>query len=121
MRKLHLIFVAIGLLFSVGNVGAQSTPPDQILVNGKVVTVDDAFSIAEAIAVRGNRIVAVGSNAEIRRLAGSGTKVVDVSGKTVISGLMTTTFTCDDGDPLARSRIISRAFRREVTPSNRTS
>ena len=88
MRKLHLIFVAIGLLFSVGNIGAQSAPPDQILVNGKVVTVDDTFSIAEAIAVRGNRIVAVGSNAEIRRLAGSGTKVVDVGGKTVIPGLI---------------------------------
>ena len=88
MWKLHLIFFAIGLLFSVGNVGAQSAPPDQILVNGKVVTVDDTFSIAEAIAVRGNRIVAVGSNAEIRRLAGSGTKVVDVGGKTVIPGLI---------------------------------
>ena len=63
---------------------------DLILHNGKVVTVDADFSIAEAVAVQGDRIVAVGSNADVQALAGAGTRQVDLQGKTVIPGLMDT-------------------------------
>ncbi len=61
--------------------------PDAIYYQGKVVTVDDAFSIKEAFAVKDERFVAVGSNAEIRALAGKNTRQVDLRGATVIPGL----------------------------------
>ncbi len=61
---------------------------DRIFVNGKVVTVDDEFSIAEAVAVRGDRIAAVGSNEEIRRLAKPATDVIDLDGAMMLPGLI---------------------------------
>ena len=65
-----------------------STPPDLILYNGKIVTVDGAFSIAQAVAIRGDRFVAVGTTDALRRTAGSATRQVDLGGRTVIPGLM---------------------------------
>jgi adenine deaminase len=47
----------------------QPAPADMILTNGKIITVDDQFSIAQAVAIRGDRIVAVGTNQNITRLA----------------------------------------------------
>src|SRR4051812_220409 len=67
---------------------AAAQQADTILVNGKIVTVDRASSVREALAIRGGRIVAVGTNAELRRLAGSTTRVVDLQGRTVIPGLI---------------------------------
>ena len=62
---------------------------DLVLVNGKIVTVDDRFTIAQAVAIKGERIVAVGSTADVRKLAASErTKVIDLSGRTVIPGLI---------------------------------
>ena len=61
--------------------------PDAIYINGKIVTVDSSFSIAEAMAVSGGKFQAVGKNAEIRKLAGSNTRVIDLHGKTVVPGL----------------------------------
>lgn len=65
---------------------AQS--PDLILHNGKIVTVDDKFSLADAIAIREERITAVGKNSEILALKGENTKIVDLAGKMVLPGLM---------------------------------
>jgi predicted amidohydrolase YtcJ len=67
---------------------AAAQPPDLILHGGKIATVDKAFSLAEAIAVRGDRIVAVGKNEEVIALKGDGTKVVDLEGKFVLPGLI---------------------------------
>ncbi len=61
---------------------------DLIVVNGKVVTVDPAGRIAEAVACRGGRILAVGSTREIRALAGDGAEVVDAGGRAVVPGLV---------------------------------
>ncbi|HUP95673.1 MAG TPA: amidohydrolase [Burkholderiales bacterium] len=61
---------------------------DLVLVNGKIVTVDDRFTIAQAVAIKGARIVAVGNSADIRKSAGPGTKVIDLRGRTVIPGLI---------------------------------
>ena len=61
---------------------------DVILVNGKIVTVDDRFTIAQALAIKGRRIVAVGGNAEIRDRAGGNTRVIDLQGRSVIPGLI---------------------------------
>ena len=61
---------------------------DLIFSNGKVVTVDDRFTIAQAIAVKSDRIVAVGSSQEITKLAGPGTRSIDLRGRTVVPGLI---------------------------------
>src|SRR5712671_1615987 len=78
---------AIVLLTGLGT-AAQAQPADTILVNGKIVTVDDRFSIAESLAIRGTRIVAVGSAAETERLKGAQTRVIDLNRRTVIPGLI---------------------------------
>jgi predicted amidohydrolase YtcJ len=67
--------------------------PQLVLVNGKVLTVDANFTVAEGVAVRDGRIMAVGSTAEIKRLAGPPTTVVDLAGKSVVPG-----FIDSDGD-----------------------
>ena len=61
---------------------------DTILVNGKIITVDDRYTIAQALAIKNQRIVATGSSADVRKLAGSSTKVIDLKGRTVIPGLI---------------------------------
>ena len=62
--------------------------PDKIFHNGKLLTVDAEFSIAEAIAISEGRITAVGSNAEILSLSGPETAHIDLEGRTVIPGLI---------------------------------
>jgi predicted amidohydrolase YtcJ len=71
---------------------AAAQAPDRILYNGKVLTVDEQFSTASAIAIRGERIVAVGDNATVRRLAGANTVQTDLAGKTVIPGMIDSHF-----------------------------
>ena len=69
-------------------VGAAGTAPDLILSNGKIITVDERFSIAQAVAIAGERIVAVGTNQEIARLAGPNTRRIDLRGRSVTPGLI---------------------------------
>lgn len=63
-------------------------PADLVLTNARVVTVDDAVTDAQAIAARGDRIVALGSAAEIGRYVGPATQVVDLHGQLVIPGFV---------------------------------
>ncbi len=65
-------------------------PPDLILHSGKVVTVDEDFSVAEAIAIGQGRIVAVGGNSTVRSLASPVSRIVDLQGRTVLPGLIDT-------------------------------
>ncbi len=58
-----------------------------ILLNGNIITLDDARPRASAAAISYGRLVAVGDDAEIARLAGHGTKTIDLDGKTVLPGL----------------------------------
>ena len=69
-----------------GAAAAQS--PDLVLTNGKILTVDDRFSIVQALAVKDGRIVAAGKNADVAKLAGKQTRRIDLGGKTVIPGLI---------------------------------
>jgi predicted amidohydrolase YtcJ len=61
---------------------------DIVLHNGKIVTVDERFTIAQAIAIKGERIVAVGANDAVFKAAGNGAKRIDLKGRTVIPGLI---------------------------------
>jgi predicted amidohydrolase YtcJ len=84
LKRLALTFTLT--LISAAGLAAETT--ELVLVNGKVVTVDERFSIAQAIAIKGERIVAVGTNAQARKAAGAGARVVDLNGRTVIPGLI---------------------------------
>jgi hypothetical protein len=67
----------------------QTTEPaDLVVTNGKVVTVEDGAPEAQAVASRGGRIVAVGTNAEIQKFVGPKTEVIDVKGQLVIPGFI---------------------------------
>lgn len=65
---------------------AAAQVPDAVYLNGKIVTVDPRFSIAGAIAMRDGRFTAVGKSAEIQKLRGPSTRVIDLKGKTVVPG-----------------------------------
>ena len=67
---------------------ASAQAPDTVLVNGKIVTVDDRFTIAQALAIKGERILKVGTTAEVEALRGPQTRVIDLAGRTVIPGLI---------------------------------
>ena len=84
--RLLLVVLAVGLGLGCGASIPEALAPDMILVNGKIVTVDEAFSVAEALAIRDSKFVAVGSSGEIAALAGSTTEVIDLEGKTVLPG-----------------------------------
>ena len=87
MRTLASLCLLIVVLM-LSDSSALAQLPDQIFHHGKIVTVDERFSIAEALAVRGDRIQAVGSNDDVLKLAGPQTKLIDLKGRTVIPGLM---------------------------------
>jgi predicted amidohydrolase YtcJ len=87
-------------------------PADLILINGAVLTVDRTDSVAQAVAVGGGKILAVGATDRIKALAGSATEVVDLRGRAVTPGLIDThvhfsaadaLFTVDLGDAAVKS------------------
>jgi len=63
------------------------SPADFVITNASILTVDDHFSRAEALAVRGEYILAVGSNSDVAPNVGAGTRVIDAHGKMVLPGL----------------------------------
>jgi hypothetical protein len=67
-----------------------AAPADLVLLDGKILTVDDRFGVAAALAVRDGRFIAVGSNQDVRRYIGSTTRVIDGGGRTVVPGLIDT-------------------------------
>src|SRR2546429_3627229 len=66
---------------------SPAEPADVVFVNGNVYTVNEKQPRAEAIAVKGDRIVFVGSNANAKRFQGGGTRVIDLHGETVVPGM----------------------------------
>jgi len=92
------ILLAVLLTLVVTPAGAQVPAeliayPNLVLYNGKILTVDRAFTVAEAVAVRDGRILAVGTNDQVRLLAGPQTRLIDLAGKSVVPG-----FIDSDGD-----------------------
>jgi len=79
-RTLMPVIAAAGLL------GAQ--PADIIYYNGRIITLWDARPAAEAVAIRGNRFLAVGTDQEVLAAAGPATRKVDLRGRTVVPGLI---------------------------------
>ncbi|MDH4191002.1 MAG: amidohydrolase [Betaproteobacteria bacterium] len=70
-----------------GPARVERGPADTLIVNARVATLDSRGSVASALAVKGDRIAATGSEAELAPLRGSATQVIDAGGRTVIPGL----------------------------------
>ena len=90
MRGVSILFLTIaGLLMTMGfqsRSNNQQASPTLIILNASVHTMNAAQPTAQALALNGNRIVAVGSNDEIQRLAGESTRVIDARGQLVLPG-----------------------------------
>ncbi|MBI2948092.1 MAG: amidohydrolase [Verrucomicrobia bacterium] len=88
VRRSLAVTLCLWLAVVGSSVQGAEPPADLAVINAKVVTVDSRFSIAEAAAIRDGRFVAVGANAEVKKLVGDRTRVIDAHGKTVIPGLI---------------------------------
>ena len=86
-------FIAVVVALAAGPLAGVQSPPsaqapvDTIYVNGQIVTMSTTRPSAEALAIRGDRFVAVGRADDIGRLAGPSTRVIDLKGRTVLPGL----------------------------------
>jgi len=82
------------LIFSTFTFAAPSPYADTVIINGKVITADsddpDSVTIAEAIAIQSNKIIAVGSDNDIKALTADWTEIIDAKGNSVIPGLIDT-------------------------------
>jgi predicted amidohydrolase YtcJ len=132
MTTPRLVVLAVALLAAAApRAASPTTPPaqqparaDLVLYNGRVITVDDAFTIAEAVAIAGDRIVAVGTTAEVRAHAVPSTRQLDLRGRAVVPGLMDNHLHGAGGGPgvdLSRARTLDEVYaairaRAQTTP-----
>jgi hypothetical protein len=87
ISSLTRVFLLLGLSFTLPVLTAQSKPAADLIVrNAKIWTVDKSHPTAQAVAVLGDRIVAVGSNEEIEVWHGSHTRTIDAAGKLLLPG-----------------------------------
>jgi len=89
VRKWFLPFfiTVTGIFTSIACRGSDG-PADLVLRNGRIVTMDDQWPQVSALAVKGDRITAVGSDGEMRRYTGKKTKVIDLKGMLAIPGFI---------------------------------
>ena len=86
--RYFLTVLAILTAASISVPDARAQSADVIISNGKILTVDPVFSIAHSLAIRNGRIIAVGTAQAVAGHKGPNTRVIDLSGKTVIPGLI---------------------------------
>jgi len=79
--------VVAGLCLSLATGAASAQIADAVLFNGKIVTVESDFSVREALATSHGQVLATGSTAAMKQLAGDTTRLIDLGGRTVIPGL----------------------------------
>ena len=93
IRKANpLVLLGFGLCLASPTYAQQADlgSPDLVLINGKVLTMDDKSSVVEAVAILDGKLLATGSNARVKSMAGTRTRVLDLAGKTVVPGLIDT-------------------------------
>ncbi len=93
-KALLAVFMAALVMLSAGCFGPgprdAGLPADTVLVNGNIITVDDADAVVEAVAIRDGRIVAVGTSEDVARYVGAATRRIDLQGLTATPGLLDT-------------------------------
>lgn len=101
LRSLGKAALILGLagLAAQSAMAQSAAAPEAIFVNGRIFTARDDGSVAQAFAIAGNRFTAVGSNAEVRALAGPATRIVDLEGRFVSPGLTDAHFHSEGGGP----------------------
>jgi predicted amidohydrolase YtcJ len=109
-----LLFLPVLAVVTAVQVPLPRPPaPDLILVNGRVITIDRNFTIAEGVAIAADRILTTGNADQLRSLAGPETRVVDLKGNTVIPGLMDNHLHGAGGGPgvdLSRARSLGEVY-----------
>ncbi len=89
MSKKYLIGLLVSFVLCLGCLtAAQQEKADLVLINGKVYTVDEAKPTAQSVAVKGDKIIALGSNSETQKYVGPRTLIVDAQGKLVLPGFI---------------------------------
>ena len=89
IKRKFVFFSIVYFIFQLLHFTCKPMPSaDLILFNGKIVTVDANFTVAEAVAIGKDKIIEVGSNERVKKLTGRKTKIIDLKGKTVIPGLI---------------------------------
>ena len=88
MRSNFGRFSTLAFILLLSACSDSSETADLILTQGNVITVDEAQPRAQAIAIKGEKILAVGSNEQIDKLRGPQTEVIDLEGRTVVPGLV---------------------------------
>src|SRR2546423_12667776 len=84
--KIHAVIVSL-VLCSTLPASARPTIPQRVFINGNIYTMNERQPRAEAIGIKGDRIVFVGSNEDAKKYMGVETVTVDLGGKTVVPGL----------------------------------
>ena len=82
---IHAIAIPLAVIWSLT---ASAQTADLILTNGKIITVDDQFATVQALAIKGGRIIATGSDTNIEKFKGPSTQLIDLQHRTVIPGLI---------------------------------
>lgn len=88
-RSIVLLWImAVMLIVVACDSKPRQRAADTVFINGKILTVDEKFSVVEALAITESRIVAVGDSVSINEFVDKSTRVIDLGGKTVIPGLI---------------------------------
>src|SRR5437660_3533779 len=85
-EKSPVMRAVVAILLFVSGITADAETADRIFINGNIYTVNDKQPFAQAIAVKGDRIIFIGSNADAQKFRGDKTRIVDLAGKTVTPG-----------------------------------
>ena len=113
MRSILATPIVIAAVTVAGQVLPRPPAPDLILINGRVITVDRNFTVAEGVAVVGDRILTTGNEDQLRAMSGPATRIVDLKGHTVIPGLMDNHLHGAGGGPgvdLSRARSLDDVY-----------
>jgi predicted amidohydrolase YtcJ len=88
MKRPATLLLALAALLAALPASGQQAPADLIFHGGKLWTVDEARPVAEAVAIRGNRIIRVGDDRDVLALRGPATRVIDLDGRLMLPGFI---------------------------------